>query len=134
MPRTDDDLDREVLHILLHHQGKQNRIGRWELVENVFGEPVPAELQNDDNMGDRMIRYSVGRLRAAGHLICDLGDGSGRWIAANETEFWEFYGYYIKPIKTKAEVARALKKAAEEKWPNLMQPSLFDMSEFARAE
>ena len=85
--------------------------------------------QNDDNFYDREIRYSVGRLRTEGHLICDLGDGAGRWMAANEKEFWEFYSYYVKPIKSRAETIRAMKKAAEQKWPNLMQPSLFDMAE-----
>ena len=128
MPRTDEQIDREVLYILLAHQGKDNRIDRWDLVEKVFGVPVPADLQNDDNILDRTIRYSVGRLRAAGHLICDLGDGSGRWVAASETEFWEFYSYYVKPIKARADVAKAMKKAAADKWPDLMQPSLFDLS------
>lgn len=128
MPRTDEDLDREVLHFLLQHQGKENRIDRWKLVEQVFGGTVPAELQNDDNIYDRMIRYSVGRLREAGYLICDLGDGSGRWVAATEAEFWEFYSYYVKPIKTRADIAKALKKSAQKRWPNLMQPNLFDLA------
>lgn len=76
---TNDELDRTVLHILLRHQGKANRIGRW--------------------------------------------------MASTEAEFWEFYSYYVKPIKSRADVARALKKAALEKFPNLMQPSLFDYVE-----
>lgn len=126
---TNEELDRTVLHILLRHQGKPNRVGRWELVEQVFGGPVLPEFQNDDNLSDRDVRYAVGRLRAAGHLICDLGDGAGRWMAANEKEFWEFYGYFIKPIKSKADVAKAMKKAAQQRWPNLMQPSLFDVAE-----
>lgn len=126
---TNDELDRTVLHVLLRHQGKSNRIGRWELVEQVFGAPVPTEQQNDDNIEDRQIRYAVGRLREQGHLICDLGDGDGRWMAATADEFWEFYGYYIKPIKARANVARALKKAAQARFPNLMQPSLFDHAE-----
>ena len=126
---TNDELDRTVLHILLRHQGKDSRIGRWELVEEVYGGPVLPVYQNDDNFYDREIRYSVGRLRTEGHLICDLGDGAGRWMAANEKEFWEFYSYYVKPIKSRAETIRAMKKAAEQKWPNLMQPSLFDMAE-----
>lgn len=123
---TNDELDKAVLWILLRHQGKANRIERWELVEQVYGEPVPMNERNDDNLLDREIRYAVARLRLDGKLICDLGDGSGRWMAATEKEFWEFYGYYIRPIKTRADVARALKKAALEKFPNLMQPSLFD--------
>ena len=126
---TNEELDREVLFILSRHQGKENRIERWDLVERVFGEPVDPVFQNDDNLYDRDIRYSVGRLRAAGHLICDMGDGAGRWMAATEKEFWEFYGYYIKPIKSRADVARALKTSAQKRWPNLMQPNLFDFSD-----
>ena len=126
---TNDELDREVLFILLRHQGKENRVDRWELVERVFGEPVEPLLRNDNNLYDRDIRYAVGRLRAAGHLICDLGDGAGRWMAATEKEFWEFYGYFIKPIKSRSDVARALKEAARKRWPNLMQPSLFDLAD-----
>lgn len=122
-------LDRNVLHILLRHQGKAYAIDRWELVKEIFGGPVLPEFQNDDNMYDRDIRYAVGRLREAGHLICDLGDGKGRWMAANESEWWEFYAYYVKPIKSRAEVIRAMKKAAQERWPNLMQPSLFDLGD-----
>lgn len=119
--------DRTVLHILLRHQGKANAIDRWELVKDVFGEPVLPAFQNDDNLSDRDIRYSVGRLREAGHLICDLGNGKGRWMAANEEEWWEFYSYYVKPIKSRAEVIRAMKKAALDRWPDLMQPTLFDL-------
>jgi hypothetical protein len=126
---TNDELDRTVLYIMLRHQGKKNRVGRWELVEQVFGVPVPAQEQNDDNLLDREIRYSIGRLRAQGYLICDLGDGAGRWMAATEAEFWEFYSYYVKPIKSRAEVARALKSAAQKQFPNLMQPSLLDYAE-----
>ncbi len=129
MPETTEQLDRDVLFILRMHNGKSNRIDRWALVEKVFGEPVPVNQQNDDNLKDRDIRYSVGRLRAEGHLICDLGDGAGRWMAASEKEFWDFYGYYVKPIKARVEIAKAMKKAAQQQFPNLLQPSLFDAAE-----
>lgn len=129
MTMINDELDRSVLHFLLRHQGKLNRVDRWELVAQVFGEAVPPEEQNDDNLRDREIRYAVGRLRKQGYLICDLGDGAGRWMASNADEFWEFYHYYVKPIKAKADVARALKKAALEQFPDMMQLSLFDYAE-----
>ena len=125
-PRNDDELDREVRFVLGMHVGQMNAIERWDLVERVFGEVVPMELRNDDNLQDREIRYSVGRLREQGLLICDLGDGGGRWTAANETEFWKFYSYYTKPIEARARVARKMKEAAARMLPNLNQPSLFD--------
>src|SRR5688572_27411909 len=121
--------DLKVLHILLTHQGKDHKIGRWELVEKVYGEPVPVDQQNDGNLKDREIRYSVARLRSQGYLICDLGDGTGRWMAANPDEFWEFYNFYISPIKARAEVIRSMKKAATDRWPDLAQLSLFDLKE-----
>ena len=124
--KTDDDLDREVLFQLGFHVGKENAVERWALVEKIHGVAVPIEQRNDDNLLDREIRYSVGRLRMRGYLICDLGSGTGRWIAATAEEFWEFYSYYTKPIKARADVARALKAAALVKFPNLNQPSLFD--------
>lgn len=127
--QENQELDRKVLHLLLQHQGKDHRIDRWDLVEEIYDTVIDPEDRNDDNLLDRGIRYSVGRLRATGYLICDLGDGAGRWMASNEKEFWEFYGYYIKPIKARADVAKALKKAAQERWPNLNQPSLFDAAE-----
>lgn len=122
---SDDDLDANVLFYLNQHIGKKNRMDRWELVEKIFNIHVPAPLRNDDHPQDRTIRESVSRLRAKGHLICDLGDGGGRWIAENEAEFGEFYAYYIKPIQARATVARAMKKAAERQFPSILQPSLF---------
>lgn len=128
MPRKldNDQIDREVLFILSRCVGKENAIDRWLMVFDVFGERVLPTQQNDDNPLDRAIRYSINRLRKKGHLICDLGDGKGRYIAANEAEFWEQYRYYASPIKERAEVLSAMKKAAQAKWPNVMQPTLFD--------
>jgi len=132
MPRKldNDQLDREVLFILNQHIGKENAIDRWLMVFDVFGERVLPAQQNDAHPLDRAIRYSINRLRKQSHLICDLGDGNGRYLAANEEEFWEQYRYYASPIKERAEVLHAMKKAAQAKWPNVLQPSLFDAFEF----
>ena len=122
---SDHDLDKAVFHTLSMRVGKGNAIERWTLVNHIFGVSVPAALQNDDNSYDRMIRAAVSRLRAQGHLICDLGNGNGRYMAANEAEFWEMYSGYVKPIVTRAQIARAMKKSALRCFPNLLQPSLF---------
>lgn len=122
---SDDELDGEILKIMKWHVGKDAAITRWQLVREVFGLEVPAHLQNDDNKEDRAIRLSVSRLRSGGHLICDLGNGSGRYLAANEGEFWELYNYYAKPLIARAQILRKMKNAAEMRWPNVMQPSLF---------
>lgn len=125
---NDQELDRQVLHLITQHVGKANAIDRWVMVEKLFGAEA-VEPQSDDNIWDREIRYSVNRLRLAGWHICDLGDGHGRYIAQNEAEFWEWYGSYAKPLKSRADILRAVKKSAMERWPNLLQPSLFNLDE-----
>lgn len=125
---TDEELDSELLYILNQHVGKANAIKRWDLVAKIFG-PVAAHLQNDGNVDDRRIREAVNRLRSRAHLICDLGNAQGRYLANNEAEFWEFYASYLKPLKARSEILRVMKKAAQEKWPNLLQPSLFSIDE-----
>ena len=131
MPRKLDDeqLDKEVLHFLSKCVGKEHALDRWLLVVNIYGVMVPLAERNDDNPLDREIRYAVARLREQGHLICDLGNGKGRYMAANEAEFWEMYAYYAKPIQKRAETLKAMKKAAAQKWPNMLQPSLFNFEE-----
>jgi hypothetical protein len=126
---SEADLDKYLLYVLNSHVGKEKAVERWDLVETVFGEHVPAPLRNDDHPQDRDIRYAIGRLRKQGHLICDLGDGNGRYLAATEAEFWELYNYYVKPIKARAEVARAMRKAAIHRWPNALQYSMFNTDE-----
>lgn len=125
-PFTDEELDRHVLYFLQKPTvTAESRLDRWLLVEQVFGERVPEHERDDKHSLDREIRDSVKRLRRAGHLICDMGDGSGRWIAKSREEFWKFYGYFIKPITDQARTARAMKKSAERLFPDLLQPSLF---------
>lgn len=123
---TDEKLDKKVLYFLdkpsVHFD---NRLDRWETVYLVFGERVPEGMRNDDHPLDRAVRDSVSRLRMAGHLICDMGDGKGRWIAKTEEEFWKFYARFVKPISSTARTARAMKDSAKVKFPNLNQPSLF---------
>lgn len=133
-PMSDEELDRAITFEMSYHEGKQNRIDRWDLVEKVFRVQVPPQERNDDNLLDRAIRMSVSRLRSKGWLICDLGDGQGRYMAQSVDEFWEFYSFFVKPIRSKAETARAMKEFAKRRWPNLLQPSLFDLGEIARME
>jgi len=126
---NDAELDNKLREILRWHVGKERAITRWQLVRDVFGVDVPQHLQNDDNKEDRFIREAVSRLRRNGLLICDLGNGAGRYIAANEAEFWELYQYYAKPLKVRAETLRAMKRSAGQQWPNVLQPSLFAFDE-----
>jgi hypothetical protein len=125
MPKMDNDkLDEMVLYFLSRHVGEQNKIDRWTLAERVYGVSIPAIERNDKNSFDRNVRESVSRLRNRGELICDVGNGQGRWMAANIDEFWKFYAYFVSPISAKAYTARVLKKAALQKF-NQQQPSLW---------
>ena len=119
----DDDLDRMVFRVLIRHWGKANAVKRWELVAQICGEEAAA-VQSDENSHDRRIRKSKERLRRQGHIICDLGDGSGCFMAATEEEYQAFrsaYGSHAFPI---LETIREMDKAAQRQWPNAMQPRL----------
>jgi len=124
MPKlTDEQLDQEVLYWLKQHKGKQNPMGRWELVERIFGMEA-ARVQSDDNLFDRQIRESVARLRRSGVLICDMGDGHGRYLAATVEEYQTFRQYYGSGAFEKLATIREMDKAAEGEWPNALQMRL----------
>lgn len=123
---SDDELDANVEFFMNQHIGDTNKIDRWEMVEKIFNCIIPAHERNDDHPQDRAVRESVSRLRKRGVLICDMGDGDGRYLASNWDEFIRFYGYFVKPISAKAQTARAMLKSAKQKFPSGLQPSLFD--------
>lgn len=124
MPKyTDDQLDVEVLHFLKQHRGKANPIGRWELVARIYG-PVAASDQNDDNFADRQIRESVARLRRRGLLICDMGDGRGRYLAESLEEYQSFRQYFGAAAFEKLATIREMDSQAEQEWPSELQPRL----------
>lgn len=123
MPKNDEQLDRDVLFWLKHHIGKQNAIGRWELVQRIFGEEA-ARVQSDENPYDRQIREAVVRLRRSGLLICDMGDGRGRYIAATLEEYQAFRKYYGAGAFEKLETIREMDKAAGRTWSDPLQEKL----------
>ena len=123
---SDDDLDANVQFFMNRHIGEANKIDRWEMVEKIFNFIVPAHERNDDHPQDRAIRDSVRRLRNQGVLICDMGDGDGRYLENSWEEFIRFYSYFVKPISAKAQTARAMLRAAKQKYQSKLQPSLFD--------
>ena len=125
MPKyTDDQLDRWILQLLKQHVGRQSPIGRWELVTRIFG-PQAAFPQTDDNLADRNIRESVARLRRRGVLICDMSNGSGRFLAASPDEYQAFRLKYGGRAFEVLETLREMDKAAEQTWvTNPLQPKL----------
>ena len=128
---TDDVLDERLKRLFVLHQGRENAIQRWSLVTSVYG--VGADLpQNDDNLQDRVIRSAVERLRSHGWLILDMNDGHGRYLCTNEEEYHEFRTRYLKPLRARAKTIKEMDKAALLKYPNLLQPSLFDLDELTK--
>jgi hypothetical protein len=122
---TDDELDERLKRIFVHHQGRPFAIKRWELVIEAFG--AGSDLpRNDANVHDRRVREAIGRLRTHGVLILNLNDGHGRYLCASEDEYWEFRSVYVKQVKSIAAVIRSMDKTARQKYPNLLQPSLFE--------
>ena len=117
-----DELDREVLYLISQHIGRQNAVGRWDLVEQIFGEK--QSNRDDGNSLDRRMRDSIERLRGEGHIICNMGDRTGYYVASNVEEYQEFrllYGAHAFPIMA---TIREMDRAASQKWPNPLQPAL----------
>jgi hypothetical protein len=120
------ELDLKIKLIVSQHSGLRNAIDRWDLVREIFGagEDYP---RTDANPCDRMVRRSIERLRHAGTLICNLGEGSGWFLASNEEEYQSFraaYGSHAWPI---VENIREMDRAAREIWPNALQPKLLNV-------
>lgn len=129
---TDDELDEKLKSLFHLHQGKDNAIKRWDLVLAAFG--AGSDLpRTDANPCDRRVRDSVERLRRVhGMLILNLNDGRGRYLCASEAEYHEFRGTYLKQVQSIAAVLRVMDKQAVRVYPNILQPSLFDLESVTR--
>jgi chromosome condensin MukBEF MukE localization factor len=125
---TDDQLDKEVLFQLKLHQGAAHPLGRWEMVVKIFGTGADFP-QDDSNVYDRQVRESVARLRKSGMLICDMGDSRGRFLATSAQEYQAFRRYYGAQAFEKLETIREMDRAADEQFPNRLQPALFPIPE-----
>jgi hypothetical protein len=130
---TDEELDKKLERIFAEHQGKDKAIKRWDLVVAVFGQGSDIP-RTDANSHDREIRDAVERLRNHGWLILNLNDGRGRWLCASEQEYWEFRSVFVKQVKSIASSIRSMDKTAKHKYPNLLQPSLFNFEELPELE
>ena len=128
---TDDELDREVSYLMLRHRGRAQAINRWDMVEYLFGVGT-SYPHNDNNYADRRIRESIERLRQR-MLICDMGDGNGRYLAANYAEYVEFRARYVSRAYPIMQTASAMDAVAREAFTaeyiehqrEKLQPSLF---------
>ncbi len=120
---TDEQLDASVLFCLKQHRGRNNPIGRWQLVAKIYG-PEAMHPQSDDNLADRQIRESVERLRKSGALICDMADGKGRFLPETVEEYRAFRAKFGSRAWAIIDTLKEMDKAAEHEWPDLNQPKL----------
>jgi hypothetical protein len=122
---SEEGLDRAVQFNLYQHRGQANGIRRETLVYELFGVQV-ADVTDADSF-DRNIRDAIERLRNQGHLICNLGDGSGYFIASSVGEYQAFrlrYGKHAFPILA---TIKQMDRAAAETWQDPLQPRLFEV-------
>ena len=120
---TDEALDGLIIFFLNQHRGGKTPINRWELVEKIYG-PVADEDRNDGHYGDRTIRVAVERLRKSGVLICDMANGSGRFLAANLEEYQQFRMKYGSRAFAIMDTLREMDKAAQSQWSDSLQPRM----------
>jgi len=81
-----EELDRMVLRVLQAHVGKEERISRRDLVEQVYG----VRLDLDANsVEDRRVRESIERLREK-HVILSSSGSGGYWLPESEAEAVDF--------------------------------------------
>lgn len=123
MEYSNDELDKQVLFFLKDHRGQGRAVGRWELVAKIYGHEA-ALVQNDNNASDRQIRNAVERLRRGGALICDMADGSGRFLAQTLDEYQAFRAKYGGRAFQIIETLHEMDKAAAQQWENPLQPRL----------
>ncbi len=127
MPReylSRDALDHEMLYVLMQHVGEEHGILRSRLVERIFDVVVRFVRDPDTDASDRSVRHSIERLRHQGHMICNMGNGEGYYLAATVEEYQRFramYGAHAVPI---LEAIREMDKTAAERWPNPLQPRM----------
>lgn len=110
---------RELLFVIYQHKGRENTIDRWSLVRRLFGaESVPAGEESDSNPYDRRVRDNIEILRKPPHqhLICNMGDGSGYFIARTRAEYDAWKKYYLGSTYEKWVVVNGLDAVADETW------------------
>lgn len=112
--KSKSEIESEVRYILSLHAGKENAIGRWELVERVFGRDAAANCGNN-NPFDREIREVIAKYRDV-DFICSSSGQSGYWIARSMEDVQFIIDDYITRSRTMEAKARTLKERGIEKF------------------
>jgi hypothetical protein len=100
-------LDRSLLRVLSYHVGRENAIGRFDLLAKVKHMGIV-------NTTERQLRLAIHELRRAGHLICSApGSKGGYYMAATLKEFDEFDQTEIRArITDLSETGAAMRRSA----------------------
>lgn len=103
-------LDRAILRILSFRKGRDNAIGRADLVKEL------AKLGIKTN--ERAMRAQISQLRKSGHLICSApGVEGGYYLPATPDEFDDFVQQeYRAKIVDMQETLSAMQRSAEQQW------------------
>jgi len=90
------DLHQAILTVLDGHRGRENRIGRVELLywTNIKLGHVIGNTLSITGCGDREMRAAIQELRDQGHLICSSSGAGGYWLADSMNEAQEMYDDY----------------------------------------
>lgn len=124
LPSTEQVLlDDKVLTAIWSHRGKENRIGRAELVQEVFGVKVSnAQLAN--NRMDRQIRESIERLRRK-YVIISSSGLNGYWFPETEAEAQAFITETENRAMKLLQITRTMRSNVEAQFQPKLQETLF---------
>jgi hypothetical protein len=113
-------LDRALLRVLSFHNGRDNAIGR--------GEVVNALKSHGFDVHERQARQAIHNLRREGHLICSApGENGGYYMATSHREVNEFIQREIHPkAMDLLETEKKIREAAKRKFGEGYQESLFE--------
>lgn len=112
------EIEAEVRHILSFHKGKANPVGRWELVERIFGREAAANRGNN-NPFDRQIRQAIEKYRIP-DFICSTSGQAGYWIADDMDDIESVAVEFEKRATQELDKARNLRKRGMERFGGQM--------------
>jgi len=110
---TLEEATQRVRDILRWHRGEENKITRWELVEQVYG-PGAVEKKDNNNYYDRSVREIISAYRDVDFIVSTTSDGGGYWLAENLAEADQIAGSYDRRAKLMLKKASDVRKRAVE--------------------
>jgi len=113
-------LDRALLRVLSFHNGRENAIGRGEVVDTL--------KRHGFDVHERQARQAIHDLRRDGHLICSApGENGGYYMATSNREVNDFIQREIHPkAMDLLETEKSIREAAKKKFGEGYQESLFE--------